>query len=387
MIRLLKATSYYPRFLEFFYRHNPLLRSASYAEQHRALMAERFALSDTWSRALVAGSGAFEVEEVVVNAEPLQKRWAEENGIRYRETHWLEDIVVEQVRQFRPRLLYAHAPEVKPPIRARCRDAVGHPLLIAAYDGVGRHNRHIVEGADLMITCLRRSEAYFRSQGVKACCMSFGFDPAVLDGLDQTLGPSDTVFIGSLMLGVGHRARAIMLDRIRRQVAVETWISGLPDDGQLLRGWLSLAKQGDICGFSEYPPAALASRRLRAANRGEMFGMNMFSRLAAARVSLNIHIAAAGEQAANMRLFEATGVGSCLVTDWKPNLPELFEPDREVVVFRSAEEAVEKITYLLDHEDERAEIARRGQQATLARHNYLDRVRELEPVLLEALKA
>lgn len=113
MIRLLKATSYDPRFLVFFYRHNPLLRSASYAEQHRASMAERFALSDASRRTLMAGSGAFEVEEVVVNAEPLQKRWAEENGIRYRESHWLEDIVVEQVRQFRPRVLYAHAPEVK----------------------------------------------------------------------------------------------------------------------------------------------------------------------------------------------------------------------------------------------------------------------------------
>lgn len=195
-----------------------------------------------------------------------------------------------------------------------------------------------------MITCLRRSEANFRSQGVKACCMSFGFDPAVLNGLDQTLGPSDTVFIGSLMLGVGHRAPDILLDRIRRQVEVETWISGLPDDGQLLRGWLSLAKPRDLHRFSEYPSAALASRRLRAANRGEMFGMNIFSRLAPARLSLNIHIAAASEQAANMRLFDATAVGSCLVTDWEPNLPELFEPDREVVVFRSAEEAVDKIT-------------------------------------------
>ena len=43
-----------------------------------------------------------------------------------------------------------------------------------------------------------------------------------------------------------------------------------------------------------------------------------------------------------MRLFEATGSGACLVTDWKENLGELFEPDVEVVTYRSVAECVKK---------------------------------------------
>jgi hypothetical protein len=48
-------------------------------------------------------------------------------------------------------------------------------------------------------------------------------------------------------------------------------------------------------------------------------------------VALNRHIAAAEGHANNMRLYEATGVGTCLLTDRGSNLGELFEVGREVI--------------------------------------------------------
>jgi spore maturation protein CgeB len=62
----------------------------------------------------------------------------------------------------------------------------------------------------------------------------------------------------------------------------------------------------------------------------------------------------------NQRLFEATGCGAFVITDWNPALPELFEPEREVVTFRSRQELKEKVDYYLAHPDERQEIAGRG---------------------------
>jgi spore maturation protein CgeB len=38
-----------------------------------------------------------------------------------------------------------------------------------------------------------------------------------------------------------------------------------------------------------------------------------------------------GREAGNARLFEATGVGTFLLTDFKDNLQTSFEPSREVV--------------------------------------------------------
>jgi spore maturation protein CgeB len=78
-----------------------------------------------------------------------------------------------------------------------------------------------------------------------------------------------------------------------------------------------------------------------------------------------------------MRLFEATGVGTLLITDSKANLEEVFEPGKEVVAYRTPQECVRLARYYLEHEDERKAIARAGQERTLREHTYHHRVREL----------
>jgi spore maturation protein CgeB len=82
-----------------------------------------------------------------------------------------------------------------------------------------------------------------------------------------------------------------------------------------------------------------------------------------------------------MRLYEATGVGSLLVTDAKSNLHELFAPDAEVVTYASADELVEKARHYLAHDDELRAVAAAGQARTLREHTYAVRMRELVPIL------
>ena len=86
-----------------------------------------------------------------------------------------------------------------------------------------------------------------------------------------------------------------------------------------------------------------------------------------------------------MRLFEATGVGACLLTDSKENLGELFEPDAEVVAYRDADECVEKVRYLLGHESRRREIAAAGQRCTLRNHTFASRAALIDAVIREEL--
>jgi spore maturation protein CgeB len=116
---------------------------------------------------------------------------------------------------------------------------------------------------------------------------------------------------------------------------------------------------------------------------GEAWGLEMFRLLASARTVLNRHIGAAGQYANNMRLYEATGVGSLLVTDAKKNLPELFEPGREVVTYTGSDELVAQVQRYLADEDARREIAAAGQARTLRDHTYAVRMRELATILEE----
>lgn len=117
-----------------------------------------------------------------------------------------------------------------------------------------------------------------------------------------------------------------------------------------------------------------------------VFGVENFGILARSKLVFNSHIDAAGEYAGNMRLFEATGMGACLVTDWKANLSDLFEINTEVVIYRSIDECIEKVNYLLDHNDERQAIARTGQQRTLREHTYQQRVQQLDYIIQQYLR-
>lgn len=87
-----------------------------------------------------------------------------------------------------------------------------------------------------------------------------------------------------------------------------------------------------------------------------------------------------------MRLFEATGVGSCLLTDAKENLPSLFEPDYEVVTYASSEECIEKAKWLLENPEKREMIAQAGQKRTLSHHTFEKRAISLTALLDKYLR-
>src|SRR5262249_52968833 len=99
------------------------------------------------------------------------------------------------------------------------------------------------------------------------------------------------------------------------------------------------------------------------------------------------HTDIAGTYASNMRLYEATGVGTMLLTDWKENLKDLFEIGKEVVAYRSHEECKDLISYYLTHDNEREAIALAGQRRTLSEHNYYHRMKDLADAVSKYLRA
>jgi spore maturation protein CgeB len=111
----------------------------------------------------------------------------------------------------------------------------------------------------------------------------------------------------------------------------------------------------------------------------------MYQTLQRSQVNYNIHSDISSNSASNRRLFECTGVGSCLLTDHKANISTLFEPDREIVTFSSTEECIDKAKWLLDHPQECRQIAQAGQRRTLGEHTFAERAGQLDDVIREVL--
>ena len=116
-----------------------------------------------------------------------------------------------------------------------------------------------------------------------------------------------------------------------------------------------------------------------------LIGIDMYRLLSQSKITFNKHADAAFGDVGNMRMFEATGVGTCLLTDTGKNMADLFEEDKEVVVYRTIDEAVEKVRYLQDHPDEVIEIAKAGQSRALRDHTIMNRCQQINSVIQKLL--
>jgi spore maturation protein CgeB len=79
----------------------------------------------------------------------------------------------------------------------------------------------------------------------------------------------------------------------------------------------------------------------------------------------------------NCRFFEALGSGGFLLNEYRPTLPELAVPGKEVEIFASAKEAAEKVLYFLDHPKERIAIAEAGYRRAMQDHTYEKRIENI----------
>ncbi|MCR4788557.1 MAG: glycosyltransferase, partial [Lachnospiraceae bacterium] len=94
------------------------------------------------------------------------------------------------------------------------------------------------------------------------------------------------------------------------------------------------------------------------------------------RINLNISLRSI-HSGIPLRVIDIMACGGFVLSNYQKEIAEYFKEDREVVMFRSKEEAIEKIRYYLDHEEERAAIALAGYEAVKERFGYKDRIPEL----------
>lgn len=78
-----------------------------------------------------------------------------------------------------------------------------------------------------------------------------------------------------------------------------------------------------------------------------------------------------------LRLFEIMGAGGFVIANYQSEIPEYFTPDKDVAIYESIPDLLNKIDYYLTHEDERMEIAANGQKKVLDYHTYDIRVKQM----------
>ena len=116
-----------------------------------------------------------------------------------------------------------------------------------------------------------------------------------------------------------------------------------------------------------------------------VYGVEMFQLLRDHNFSLNIHSDQSGIDCGNLRMFEVTGVGSCLLTEYKSNIKDLFDPEQEVVTYKSKDELLSKLNNIKNNNKIIQEIAQNGQRRNLANHTTSIRIREIDKLVQNEL--
>ena len=412
----------------------------SYDDQRRTLFDARILYSDSFSRSMERlGQVA---AEIVWDFEPLQKNWAKENGVSYDHDNWTFDILIAQITALKPDIVYLQGTELAIPGRfpqlgrtttfpSVLKDKFGSIRLIGMYSGfpskVDRLN-----GVDILFSASPSIDSHYHAMGVSSVLCYHAFDDSIVTQMKSNSLSHDFTFVGSAR---APEQRYWLLRDLLDRIPIELWIDE-PDINEssrrpvfnknelrkrLRKAFVNMArtslsgisnKKLEFLATSERIPTLLRNVlnditiNTRATGRSaqtgaaigkplrEMYprkchkpvmGLSYFNIMSKSKITLNKHTDKNMGIVGNLRLFEATGVGTCLLTDTGQNMIELYEPDTEIVTYGSAEEAIEKVNYLLENESERASIASAGQKKTLSSHTIFHRCQLIDEVFQSKL--
>lgn len=345
--------TYYHAFLNNIYSNKDDLASRDYASQLKILQQTLFGDSDFYSKNII--KAGWEGDDVIVNCDTLQKKWTREKGY----TAEGMNIAFEQIKEKYPDVVYIQdmhliSREFISAIRPFARLIVGQ-IASPAGDGIP------FDLYDIVVSSFPHFVKLFRKYGITSYYQPLAFDPEItqkVPNVPYELRPVECSFVGGIST---HHGKAYsLLELLAKMTPIQFWGYGaqsLPADSAVLPK-----------------------------HRGEAWGVEMFYLMASSKIAINRHIDAAENNANNMRLFEATGCGALLITDYKDNLHELFEIGKEVVVYRSFEECAALVNYYLNNPAEAAAIAKAGQLRTLRDHTYERRMLQTGEFLARHLR-
>jgi hypothetical protein len=339
-VKAVIVDTYYPDFVR------TLNRSGSYAERLQQTLDVFFGTHSAYSRHL-ANLG-WETIDIIANDEQLQKVWAAENQLNGAS---LEAIALAQIMQFKPDVVFFQDLSF---FSAATLEFLRKRYLLAGQCSCPMPRRENVEKFHVLFTSFPHYIDPFTQLGVRAEFLPLAFDPLVIESLPIPVMRTSAVSI------VGGYGRHWNVDELYTKLAEETPIE--------FYGY----------GYENAPEP------VRRRYRGQAWGVDMYRVCLSSYIVFNRHGGVAQGFSNNLRMFEATGCGALLMTEYSPNLSDYFT-DAECVSYVNADDAVSRIRYLLAHPAELRKIAAAGQQRTVTEHTYFQRMPKVSEVLKECL--
>lgn len=418
--RLANACHYPGVEREYLTKINPKWCSQSYLEQKAIWDSQFYVYGDSLSYWMKRRGN--EALDIVVDSISLQSSWARENNIDTRTDTWKLDVILAQIAMYKPDVLYLQDIHAIPAnIRKDLKTIFPFIKVVVIFRGYpGGSLSYFADfcDADLLLVGAPQLVDKFSQLGKEAHLVYHSFDHRINRFLEKVPDEYKIAFSFVGTLGFGspeHQERANMLNMIStasdltvysddpwRNVPVKIKtidvIGGVAS--VLVRNSLVKKVGRQVLKHKHLFPISVKSSVKKMLARGNVVsqhlrsstaiypgvhGLPMYQVLANSKITFNVHSNAGRHTVENMRMFQATGVGSCLLTDWGRNITDLFEPDKEVVCYKTPEECMDKLKQLQSNDKLRSEIAHNAQLRVLRDHTTEKRVEQIHHLIAAKL--
>jgi len=320
----------------------------------------------------------------------LQKKWLEEHGYNPN-ISWLETIIT-QIKHYSPDVIFLQEIfSYNKEIRDYLRKSSNKPVKIIGWRSAHTNNYIDYVDLDLVLTSNRIILNKFKEKKVNAILLPHGFNPNYLNNSSQDKPQIDFSFIGGCFLP-DFSIRAQYLMQLLKKTPLEIYgdyyecTSIIREYPYILnrsikkRDYLFLLQIDQIFNYF------INRYRFTDKIHPSVWGINYYKILGDSKITFNCHVNAANNYSGNMRLFEATGMGATLLTEWTPDITNYFTPGEEIICYSGVRDCVQKAQYLLAEPDYCKEIGKNGQNRTLREHTIQCRMKTLHQIILNMLE-
>ena len=389
----------YKVYLDKVYKDNKNLSKMSYKDQEDFLSNDGFGWSGIWNEPLEING--LEVFQCFYNNSVIQNKWANEysvdkkNILKEQIKYFKPDIIlIETVRDFNNEWIDSLKKEF-----SFIKKVVGH-LCNPFY------TIHELKSYDTILCWMQWMTKELNDSDIHTIYMPNAFNLNWNRESKFHSTKKELCFYGGFEPNSVHDQRTLLIQRLLAEGINIDIFSKVLKQPFFIKIYNYLAKLQEFLTLSRTDPRIFAvkvfkkirnklfvklfatskiaiSNEIKNNSFPALYGINLYKEcLQKYSVILNIHGEIAKNEIANMRVFEVTGSGACLLTEYKDNISDFFEIDKEVLTYTDQDDCIKKIKWINDHPEEVKQIAIAGQQRTLKDHTYHQRV----AILIEAIE-
>ena len=356
----------------------------------------------------------FHVDEIVYDAEILQKGWAKSRGLEIDED-WQVNVITDQINFFKPDILFFQNGLNPFPLSMWNNLKSYFPFVkkIIVHRGSCETKYKFLKDVDLLLLGSPQMVRDFDGTGANAKLMYHYFDATIVEDCLKKNSSKlvECSFLGSSGFGSRvHNSRYwiiyfLMCNSPLKLYADEDINSANPDFKEIFNvadALCSLTSDISNPSFTQkyLYQSLVKSQYLTAASKKNItwgqvtpiypiskcfpdrclppvFGNEYYRTINTSKVSVHVCSPLAKGYMAAMRPFHITGCNSCLLLQNQKNMGDLFESNSEVVTFDNFQEARERLRFLIENPIKAQEISQKGHARTLKDHTSSNRASQI----------